>query len=92
MAGSFLVSAGFFSLVSAGFFSLVSALVSPSTRADSSVVPATSSSTAVSSAGFSGSTTIVGEAMVATTKSLPWIVGDMFSGNFIEDILMLVPI
>ena len=49
-------------------------------------------STGASSAGFSGSLITVGAATVATTKSLSVIVGRTFSGSFIDEILMLVPI
>ena len=49
-------------------------------------------SAASPSAGFSGSLIIVGAATVAITKSLSVITGITFSGNFTEDIFILVPI
>ena len=54
--------------------------------------PSTPSVAASPSAGFSGSLMTVGEATVAITKSLSVIVGKTFSGNFTEEILILVPI
>ena len=75
---------------SAFFASSVLAGCSPSLGASPSV-PASAPS-AVSSAGFSGSLTIVGAATVAITKSLPVIVGDTFSGSLIAEIFILEPI
>ena len=47
-----------------------------------------SPSAGVSSAGFSGSFTIVGAAIVATTKSLSVIVNSDFSGSVTDEILL----
>ncbi len=60
-----------------------------------SAVAATSPSApsaGTSSAGFSGSFTIVGGATVATTKSLSVMVGLVSVGNLTDDIFILVPI
>ena len=67
---------------------------SPSLAAASapSVGVSPSAPSAVSSAGFSGSLIIVGAATVAITKSLSVIVGITFSGNFTDEIFILVPI
>jgi len=54
--------------------------------------PSPAASSSVASAGFSGSLTTVGAAIVAITKSLPWIVGVTFSGNLIKEIFILAPI
>lgn len=58
----------------------------------SSVVPSAgvSPSAGASSSVFSGSTKIVGGAIVAITKSLSVIVGITFSGSLTDDILRLV--
>ena len=69
---------------------LVSPSVAPS-AGEASPSPAPSAPSVVS-AGFSGSLIIVGAARVATTKSLPWIVGWTFSGSLIDEILKLSPI
>ena len=74
------------SLVSSGDFS-----ADPSVTVASAPSTPSAPSPATSSAGFSGSFMIVGAATVAITKSLPWIVGATFSGNFIEEILILAP-
>ena len=63
------------------------ALSAPSAAGVSPSAP----SVAVSSAGFSGSLTIVGAAIVATTKSLSVIVNSAFVGSATEEILILAP-
>ena len=63
----------------------VAAAASPSAGAAAS--PSVPS--AVPSAGFSGSLTIVGGAIVATTKSLSVIVGLVLSGSFTDEIFTL---
>ena len=67
--------------------SLPAAALSP-VAAPSALAAASPSapSTAVSSAGFSGSFTIDGAATVAITKSLPVIVGTTLLGNVTEEI------
>ena len=83
-------TASFLSLSASGFFaSSAAAVCSPSFGVSPS---APSAASVVSSAGFSGSLTIVGAATVAITKSLPVIVGMTFSGSLIAEILILAPI
>ena len=72
------------------FFAASSSLLAAS--APSTGASPSAPSTGASSAGFSGSLITVGAATVATTKSLSVIVGRTFSGSFIDEILMLVPI
>ena len=70
---------------------LPSSVVAASSVA-SSVVPSAgvSPSAGASSSVFSGSTKIVGGAIVAITKSLSVIVGVTFSGSLTDDILRLL--
>ena len=72
--------------------SLEAAFVSPSAPSVLAASPSAPSAPSAASAGFSGSLITVGAARVATTKSLPLIVGTTFSGSLIEDILKLCPI
>ena len=70
--------------------SLAGAVASPPSAAVAASPSAPSAGT--SSVGFSGSFTIVGAAIVATTKSLSVIVGFAFSGSLTDEILILAPI
>ena len=93
------MAAGFLSPPAALPFSSFLAAASPSFAGAAASPPSTAGaaspstpSAGVSSAGFSGSLTIVGAAIVATTKSLSVIVGLAFSGSFTEEIFILAPI
>ena len=66
--------------------------VSVAPSAPSAAASPSAPSAATPSAGFSGSFIIVGAATVAITKSLSVITGTTFSGNFTDEIFILVPI